>query len=273
MIPSGEPVQRFYASTYGRFNTPDPYQASGGPKSPASWNRYSYTRGDPVNRFDPRGRIDCDPDDYECQCSDPASSYFASCGSGDCGDGFLDASCSGSGGGGGGVPPPAPPPAPPLTPQCDVELNTRPVYASGGFGTHSYLEVWGSSGMENTLEGGPSNGGLLNTFTPGVLRSFDTVNGFEYPDDLPADQGSINAISCTQANALIVDDLNFSTTLTYSATGLFGPNSNSFLHWLINTGGLSSLYPNAPFGAVGWNNPVQPPVRPAPPIVQKPPFR
>jgi RHS repeat-associated protein len=38
--------QRFYASTYGRFNTPDRYKASGGPKSPASWNKYSYTRGD-----------------------------------------------------------------------------------------------------------------------------------------------------------------------------------------------------------------------------------
>jgi RHS repeat-associated protein len=49
---------RMYASTYGRFNTPDPYQASGGPGSPASWNRYSYTRGDPVNRRDPRGLVD-----------------------------------------------------------------------------------------------------------------------------------------------------------------------------------------------------------------------
>ena len=42
--------QRYYASTYGRFNTADPYQASGGPSDPGSWNRYSYTRGDPVNR-------------------------------------------------------------------------------------------------------------------------------------------------------------------------------------------------------------------------------
>jgi hypothetical protein len=50
--------QRYYASTYGRFNTADPYQASGGPASPASWNRYSYTRGDPVNRRDPRGLWD-----------------------------------------------------------------------------------------------------------------------------------------------------------------------------------------------------------------------
>jgi hypothetical protein len=47
--------QRFYASTYGRFNTPDPYSARVGPRDPGSWNRYSYTRGDPVNRFDRHG--------------------------------------------------------------------------------------------------------------------------------------------------------------------------------------------------------------------------
>ena len=55
--------QRFYASTYGRFNTADPFMASGGPSDPASWNRYSYTRGDPVGRYDPTGLWDigCDP--------------------------------------------------------------------------------------------------------------------------------------------------------------------------------------------------------------------
>jgi hypothetical protein len=38
--------------------TPDPYQASGGPSDPQSWNRYAYTRGDPVNRYDPWGTQD-----------------------------------------------------------------------------------------------------------------------------------------------------------------------------------------------------------------------
>jgi RHS repeat-associated protein len=52
--------QRYYASTYGRFNSADPYVASGGPASPASWNRYSYTRGDPINRLDPHGTCDQD---------------------------------------------------------------------------------------------------------------------------------------------------------------------------------------------------------------------
>jgi hypothetical protein len=41
--------------------TPDPYTASGGPGDPQSWNRYAYTRGDPVNRIDARGLDDCTP--------------------------------------------------------------------------------------------------------------------------------------------------------------------------------------------------------------------
>ena len=49
---------RYYSNAYGRFMTPDPYQASGGPGDPQSWNRYAYTRGDPVNRFDPAGTCD-----------------------------------------------------------------------------------------------------------------------------------------------------------------------------------------------------------------------
>ncbi|MGA2883499.1 MAG: RHS repeat-associated core domain-containing protein, partial [Bryobacteraceae bacterium] len=53
---------RYYSNAYGRFMTPDPYTAggrgSGNPSDPQSWNRYAYTRGDPVNRFDPNGTDD-----------------------------------------------------------------------------------------------------------------------------------------------------------------------------------------------------------------------
>jgi RHS repeat-associated protein len=41
--------QRYYVSTFGRFMTADPYQGSGGPKEPGSWNRYGYSMNDPVN--------------------------------------------------------------------------------------------------------------------------------------------------------------------------------------------------------------------------------
>jgi RHS repeat-associated protein len=48
-------VNRYYSSQMGRFLTADPYQASGGPANPGSWNRYAYVEGDPVNLADPRG--------------------------------------------------------------------------------------------------------------------------------------------------------------------------------------------------------------------------
>ena len=49
--------QRFYANSQGRFLTPDPFAASGGASSPASWNRYAYVEGDPVNYRDPAGLV------------------------------------------------------------------------------------------------------------------------------------------------------------------------------------------------------------------------
>ncbi|MDO8941627.1 MAG: RHS repeat-associated core domain-containing protein, partial [Desulfobacterales bacterium] len=48
-------VNRYYSSQMGRFLTADPYQASGGPANPGSWNRYAYVEGDPVNYHDPGG--------------------------------------------------------------------------------------------------------------------------------------------------------------------------------------------------------------------------
>src|SRR5208282_252571 len=49
---------RYYSNAYGRFMTPD-FGMGSSPTDPGSWNRYAYTRGDPVNRFDPWGTDDC----------------------------------------------------------------------------------------------------------------------------------------------------------------------------------------------------------------------
>ncbi len=53
---------RYYNNVTGRFLTPDPYLANNGgrgnPYDPQSWNRYTYTRNDPVNRMDPAGLCD-----------------------------------------------------------------------------------------------------------------------------------------------------------------------------------------------------------------------
>ena len=64
--------QRYYSSAPGRFLTPDPHRATTGsvnnPADPGSWNRYAYTRGDPINRFDPRGLADCGGGDLSGVC-------------------------------------------------------------------------------------------------------------------------------------------------------------------------------------------------------------
>jgi RHS repeat-associated protein len=73
--------QRYYSNVQGRFMTPDPYAASGGPSDPQSWNRYAYTRGDPINRVDTAGTDDSDTGDL---------------GADDCGPGWVtDPSLSG----------------------------------------------------------------------------------------------------------------------------------------------------------------------------------
>jgi RHS repeat-associated protein len=51
---------RYHQPGMGRFMTADS-APSAGAGDPGSWNRYAYTRGDPVNRADPGGTADCDP--------------------------------------------------------------------------------------------------------------------------------------------------------------------------------------------------------------------
>ena len=41
--------QRYYNGTYGRFMSADPSRRTATGNDSASWNKYSYTRGDPIN--------------------------------------------------------------------------------------------------------------------------------------------------------------------------------------------------------------------------------
>ncbi len=66
--------QRYYSNQFGRFMSPDPYQASAGPSDPGRWNRYSYVQGDPVNYTDRTGlnrdAEDCIDDPEACEAED-----------------------------------------------------------------------------------------------------------------------------------------------------------------------------------------------------------
>jgi RHS repeat-associated protein len=50
--------QRWYAATVGRFTTSDPFVRSANLNDSTSWNQFSYSRGDTVNRIDPMGLKD-----------------------------------------------------------------------------------------------------------------------------------------------------------------------------------------------------------------------
>jgi len=99
--------QRYHQPGVGRFMTPDPNGGSAQGADPGSLNRYAYTRGDPVNRVDPKGLDDDFPGYYcgdFCDFADPFSDYggypdeipFCSGTGGNCsciGAFVLDSSC------------------------------------------------------------------------------------------------------------------------------------------------------------------------------------
>jgi RHS repeat-associated protein len=50
-------LNRYYASSIGRFLSVDPYGRSAVATNPQSWNRYAYVLGDPINGTDPTGLV------------------------------------------------------------------------------------------------------------------------------------------------------------------------------------------------------------------------
>lgn len=58
---------RYYGSNMGRFTSPDPLLNSGHPADPQSWNRYAYTRNNPLKFIDPTGLYDFD---QNCKAGD-----------------------------------------------------------------------------------------------------------------------------------------------------------------------------------------------------------
>jgi RHS repeat-associated protein len=97
---------RYYSNITGSFITPD---SGKGAKAgdPQSWNRYTYTRGDPVNRADPHGTDDCEADACLWNWGDPfdglwdtsGPSYGYACAFGFMAGCSLDQMSNASGGG------------------------------------------------------------------------------------------------------------------------------------------------------------------------------
>jgi len=81
--------QRYHQPGMGRFLTMD--QANASPVEPATWNRYGYSGGDPVNNLDPHGMYyspeACQQNPASCQ-GPPSGSVASGCSS--AGSGFFD---------------------------------------------------------------------------------------------------------------------------------------------------------------------------------------
>jgi RHS repeat-associated protein len=166
-------MARYYGSGTGRFWSPDPSGINTAkPGKPASWNRYAYVSGDPVNNLDPTGRIE-----YACGGDDDGDDDY-----------YGSAVCDGGGGSGddvrcsdnyfwyGFVPTPSPlcyapvsepvsePESPPLT--CDFTGYTPdPAPASNGSGPNIGYGLHTPINFNFTASGGNNSYRWSNTNT------------------------------------------------------------------------------------------------------------
>ena len=172
-------VNRYYYNVSGRFMSADRLVASGRPADPASWNRYAYTRGDPVNRTDSKGLLeDCDPGDQECveqMC--PVGYYYddwtglcePTNSPGTCVDGYHFSPAAG------GCEPDSAADDDDASqlPDCTIDFEYRGIAVSSSRSTaavnlnpgHGYVHVTTSTGLDYVVEGYTDDSGLLKAWS------------------------------------------------------------------------------------------------------------
>jgi RHS repeat-associated protein len=226
-------VSRYYTAIYGRFNTPDRYQNNAPQKDSATWNRYSYAQGDPVNLNDPRGSFTC----YDC-----GEDGSLACAVGYHWDAYSGRCESDNP----GLPPskgedshPDPPPV------CNIQLFDQPAVFGSILGfqnpfVHTYLGITiGYGSATQYVEAGPS------PKDPKFTSASDATNGNSWLNNLNDSQGvhaydtpssnlfqtGFNSLNCLQANAVLSRAGSFPQgRITYNFPS---PNSNSFTFSLI----------------------------------------
>jgi RHS repeat-associated protein len=270
--------QRYYASTYGRFNTPDPYMASSGgtnnPAVPQSWNRYAFVLGDPANHNDRRGLYlsaeDCINDGDACANEDWGSgsiagvaygspcfgNYFVATGQEGCPNYEDDSS---------------PPP-----PQCSIEFGYAPAFSPYLPGKHTFFYVEDSSQQWEVVDAGPTTyPGLTLVSRPPVkigsmpiprppnvqARGFGNLQTNVSPTGLYNEATNPNSVAtffsaepCSLVSQLEQDAKALNNIVPYG-TRLIGSgwyNSNSFTYTLAVELGLPIPAPTV--YAPGWGN-------------------
>jgi RHS repeat-associated protein len=223
--------RRWYAQGQGRFLTSDPYQASGGPGDPASWNRYSYVQGDPNNYADPSGlaRMECNFTRAGCTASDWEAASWDMSGVGG------PSGCAMSWTGSPNlaycyVPPIYAGPSPPDDPTCTITLFMRPIanpIAGAVGGVHTYVMFEDEAGERTFVEGANVNGTLL-VITSGV------PSGNDHPerDQTVGSRSGREVCDWLTFMRPRIRDVN-QARLPYPAFGI-GPNSNTVLRYILD---------------------------------------
>ena len=268
---------RYYSNAYGRFMTPDPSRNRGQLNDPQSWNHYVYTRGDPVNRFDPLGTDDCaatfadasQPYDPYSSCSgaggyscpgwimnleyDPdGATFYAQAAAMGCASASATEVAQGG------------PQAP--QPECYVEIrytqitNPVPGVSSTPF-NHTMLvgiEVLGNTQVTLGVIDGWASAGVLAPPFIGVLpqlTSAETPNGHYGNANTakPYVDSTLSAAMCALWNTIV----SVANNLPGAIYGVGTSNSNSLTTYLWGLLGQSQIGPPpGPQSTPGWNDPI-----------------
>jgi RHS repeat-associated protein len=276
--------QRFYYQNWGRFLTADPFRGSANLSNSSTWNRYTYSLGDPINGRDPSGLCSSDSgaDDYVGSCYCPPQYQYCDQGppgtdygindpsQGNCGTttGFVDGGTDNNvgtpetvGEGTGCVTPSVTPVS--STNACWVDLGYQgAVFPWQHLTNHDYLYVQPyPGGPYEVLDAGPTR---TNPFimAPGwsglpqpVYVGFGPMITQVSPSGLyneANDPGSI-AIWDQQEPCSLVSDL---VADTYALNGVYeygglNNNSNSFVFSILSDVGILSQFPQPP-NSPGW---------------------
>lgn len=279
--------QRYYASASGRFNTADPSTSSAGPSDPVSWNRYSYTGGDPVNRLDPGGTDWCDANSGNCflgsapgapppcggiyqnamfafgDLNDPnpfiagpdAATYWAQLQATGCGQQIYAQI----------IPAQAAASPPPAKQQCVVEFGEAPALSKYLPGEHTYFYVKESSGTWDVIDAGPEFGPYGKVVTT-------TIHVGRHPVEIPTGLTWGKLVTTDQPGGLYNENVTGTIYWTYPGSnscqlasnlgglaadlngisnyGFPNPNSNSFTYTLDKD--LNLNIPDPPGFTPGW---------------------
>src|ERR1700722_3949886 len=254
-------LHRFYVNRLGRFSANE--LMPGGGQNPQGFNLYNYVRNGPVNLSDPSGLeatnypvLDCGNagSDLLGACGWVPFPFFAGCFPGAPNGPESSGNCNPDSVEGNSCPPSDPvPPPPPPTASCSAEIFYRPVAHTLGFANHAFWYVQTESGKDFVLDGGPPTDNRFKILSGRTFLN-DWVSAGAQSTRFVAD----NATSATPWRSYY-DDACFGAGLMWELAtiwpnnvipyNIFGPNSNSFAHWL----GAATFNPAPPPRTVGWN--------------------